>query len=644
MPRFRSFQTSFTAGELDPRLVARTDVKYYYSGAEELTNVLVLPQGGVTRRPGMRTVFEFPASDAYRLIPFSFNSSQTYLHVLLNNRLMVFRGDTRVANLSAPWTAAQIPVIGWVQSADTLILMHPDFAPLRVVRGGSDASWTISTVPLINIPGWDSGSVASSGTMTPSATSGDITLTAGAAGFSAGDVGWYLRSLDGGLARITGYVSTSVVNARVLSAFENTSPIDAANWRLLEPVISASRGWPSCGTFHQGRLFFGGLRSRPSTLIASKVGEFFDFDPGDGLDDEGLQFTIDSDRVDAIQHLASGRALIVFTSGAEYAAIVNGPLTPTNFLLTPQTQRGSKANVRPVEVDGALIFVQRGGRALREFLYVDVEQAYLSNILSLLAAHLIADPVAMAIRKGTAQDDADYILLVNADGGVTVLNTLRSQEVTAFSRMVTDGLVKDVAVVEDVVWWLVLRAGTMRLERWAEAAGTDASVRIFGPSTGITGAISLANRTVQVILDDAQQLDQQISATGAATWPRPATIVAEIGLPFTTRIRTMPIDARLAEGTMVGSRVRIVRAVLRLHETQSVKVRRYDPQAGNAPGIVVPMRRVGPDMLDRAPPRFTGDAKVEGLLGWSDRAQLEILQDAPLPMTVLGLAHDVSVG
>lgn len=56
MPRFRNLQASFTAGELDPLIRARTDIKQYYSGADKLRNVFVIPQGGVVRRPGLEYI------------------------------------------------------------------------------------------------------------------------------------------------------------------------------------------------------------------------------------------------------------------------------------------------------------------------------------------------------------------------------------------------------------------------------------------------------------------------------------------------------------------------------------------------------------------------------------------------------------
>ena len=46
-------QANYTAGELDPQLTAREDADLYYTGAERMRNVLLIPHGGYRRRPGL---------------------------------------------------------------------------------------------------------------------------------------------------------------------------------------------------------------------------------------------------------------------------------------------------------------------------------------------------------------------------------------------------------------------------------------------------------------------------------------------------------------------------------------------------------------------------------------------------------------
>ena len=48
--------SSFTAGEISPRLEGRTDLEKYRQGSSDLTNMVVMPHGGATRRPGTQFI------------------------------------------------------------------------------------------------------------------------------------------------------------------------------------------------------------------------------------------------------------------------------------------------------------------------------------------------------------------------------------------------------------------------------------------------------------------------------------------------------------------------------------------------------------------------------------------------------------
>jgi hypothetical protein len=52
MPKSQYKQSSFASGELSPLLLGRTDLEQYYKGAQAAENVVIVPQGGVKRRPG----------------------------------------------------------------------------------------------------------------------------------------------------------------------------------------------------------------------------------------------------------------------------------------------------------------------------------------------------------------------------------------------------------------------------------------------------------------------------------------------------------------------------------------------------------------------------------------------------------------
>lgn len=573
MRTLRAIQTSFTAGELDPRLDARIEVSRYYSGAARMRNVAVLPQGGFRRRPGLRHLDTLPgaATSGLRLVPFAFSAAQTFLIVLYNGGFRVYRGNDGTHLFTGTWpgNATIAAQVNWAQSADTLILLHHDLPPHRIQRAGSDTSWTSGALSLTNIPSFDYGSGA-------------------------------------------------------------------------EAMISSTRGWPECASFHQGRLWMGGLRSRPATLMASRAGNYFDFQTG-ALDDDAMVLTIDSDQLNQVHQLFSHRGLLIFTSGSEHAITVAPPITPTNIAVEEQSRRGIKRYARLDEVDSAILFVQRGGGALRQFVYSELEQTWQADLLSLLAPHLIADPRDVAIRKSAAQDDADLVFLPDA-AGITVLSTLRSQEVAAFTRWTTEGSVRGIAALANgQAFAAVERDGAVRLLLADELSLLDHSLRFsFGsPVSSLTGLGHLDGTEVVLLLDGRPEGVATVSG-GALDLPREC-LTAEVGLGFDVRAVTMPIEPRDPAGSLIGRKSRFVRVAVRVYRSGPFDLRNATLATRTLGAPPAPPL----DVIPPPPPEpISGEFAVEGLLGWHPQQSIEITQPAtrPAPLTVQALAMTVAVG
>jgi len=71
---------SFNSGELSPRLDARTDLDKYDSGLRELENFVIMPYGGVNRRPGLEYKGEAKEADLKcRLFEFNFSTTTNFI-------------------------------------------------------------------------------------------------------------------------------------------------------------------------------------------------------------------------------------------------------------------------------------------------------------------------------------------------------------------------------------------------------------------------------------------------------------------------------------------------------------------------------------------------------------------------------------
>jgi hypothetical protein len=625
-------QTNFTAGELDPRLLGRTDLNSFENGAAKLRNVVVETTGGARRRPGTAYVATAPAEG--RLVALETGPSLAYLLVFSEFRVDVYRNGVWQVMVATPWSQAQLSQIVWAQQGVTLLVIHPDIPPHRLSRQ-SDTVWSLEE--------WrfeekDDGALCapfarftdSDVEIQASATSGSITLTTSIPHFVAQHLGTRLR-IGGKQVEITNIQSASEANALVIQTLANTGP--TKDWEEL--AFSEARGWPVALSFHQNRMVIGGSRDLPNAMWFSRSGRFFNFDTGEGLDDEAIVFRLAANDDPAIRALMSGRHLQVFTSVGEWV-VTGAPLTPTNIQVEQQSRIGSPRDrqVPPIDVDGATLFVARNGREIREFLFTSIENAYQAADLALLARHLVVDPVDQAFDQGRR-----LFLVVMADGALATIAIYRNANIAAWSLQETDGRVLSVAILDGQAMMLVARASGVFIERLDDTLLVDSGRRLSSPEPGLLwdGFDHLEGQEVAVVADE-QAVEPTTVVGGAITLAAPArTVVA--GLPYTHVIEPMPAVLASAPPGGQDPAYRPVRITLRMLATQSLHI---DTGAGLRE---LPLRTVGEGPLDRSTAPFTGDRSVRAL-GWrrgAEQPPWRIEQATPLPCTLLSATTEVKV-
>lgn len=567
---------SFTAGMLDPELEARPDIKNYYSGARDLTNMLGLPQGGIQTRPGLVMDAELPeAAGGALLAAFEHSVDKVFLIAVTHLQAHVYKQGQKVATLTTPYTAAMLPALRWVQGVDTMILCHPDVRPKRLQRQGSDSVWGISDVPLVNIPTYDFGAGAES-------TWGD------------------------------------------------------------------TRGWPISCFIYEGRLYFGGSKSRPFTLWGSVAGSYWDFKYSTDNSvaqkaDEAVEITLDSG---GVQHLFGMSTLFLFTTKGLHA-VAESPVTPENIYAKAHSAI-PVANVRPVEVEGAVVFVSllrnpdgsQTSQAVHEILYNADSEGYVVQPLSLLAYSLMRAPVDMALRLGSDANSANHLFVINVDGSAAILNSRRSQQITAWTFATTEGQFLRCAVVGNQAYFLVKRsvAGVDRyfIERLDNQARLDCSA-VSDHAEAVTAHGGFAHLDGQevTLFGDGYHLGEAVVAGGQIAAPY-AVKRLEAGFNFNWAVETMPVEAQLTDGTLIGNSHRLTAATIRHREATaySVNGRRWTA------------RRFGAASLDEPPEPDTGLAKIR-LLGWQGGrrgggATVRIEGDAMTPAAILSITAEVA--
>ena len=659
MPRFVDFTTNFSTGELDPLLRARVDLQAYGNALAKATNVLIQPQGGLRRRPGLKHILELPnsstasAGNGVRLVPFQFSVDDSYMLCFTHNRMYVIKNGAVIANINSSGNNYLTTSIGssivddmcWTQSADTLIVVHPDMQPVKIVRGGSDSSWTVTTITFDSIPKYAftlTTTTPSVGHLTPSAVSGNVTLTSQNSVFTSASVNQYINASPQGRARIVEYVNGTTVKAVTEYPFFDTSNIAQGNWEIesgYEDVWSSSKGWPRSVTFHEGRLYFGGSKSRPSTVWGSKIGLFFDFVPSESLDDDAVEATLDTNELNVITDIVSSRDFQVFTTGGEFYVPQQGtdPITPLTFTFKNVSRNGIKPGTRVQSVESGSIYIQRQGKSLNEFIFSDTQLTYITQRISLLSGHLLKAPQRIALRKASSTDESDLLLMTNAsDGSMAAFSIMRSQQITAPSEFTTDGEFVDVGVDITQIYVVTKRVfnSTTRyfIEQFKDDLYTDCA--FVGASAGGVGSgLPHIGKSLNVITDGVPQSNETVSSGGAVTFDREAVTSYEVGLPITVYVKTMPVEIKLQTGSRVSFKKRIVQISAVVKETQHMLM-------NNQPVIT---RALDNPLLDRAVPTFTGIKRVNGVLGYRNEQAIEVSQNLPLKMNLLGLDYRVAV-
>ena len=410
----------------------------------------------------------------------------------------------------------------------------------------------------------------------------------------------------------------------------------ATNWS--EQSYSVLRGFPGAVTFHQNRLWYAGTIAQPDGLWASKSNQFFNFDIGDGSDNDSIDIRAAIGEVNTIKHLVSNRDLQAFTSTDEFIvpAFVEKPTTPTNATIKRQTPFGSSF-VRPYVFDGATVYVQGSGEIVREMLFDDGQNAYTGQPISSLASHLIKNPIQASTLAGGIDRAESYYFLVDADGTLGVFNSNRGEQRYGWTQFTSQGTFHSVCTVDTRVYAVVKfdkGDGTNKyiLCEFDSSFNTDMAKTYSGSNGVFSVSSDFANGAVLDVVSGTHYLGQFTVASGNIDVSAVDSTLssAEIGFKFDVTLKTNPIDTMAQQGPMTGEPRSMNKVILDLSNTLSVSV--------NSNNLII--RQVTDD-LSLARQAVTGKKEFR-LLGFSKDPQVTISQSAPLSLQVNSLIAEVT--
>ena len=515
-PNSNPIQTNFTAGEVSKPVAGRPDLDKYKNALEKCENFHILEQGTLFRRSGSRYIDEVKTSaDAARLVPFEYSTESAYVLEFGDQYYRVYADEARLAveeTTNVPWLESEVADLDWAQSASELYVCHGNYPTRRITRS-SDTVWTTEVIESTDGPYFYENTDTSI-TVTASALSGVVTITASAPIFAATDTSGtggtgltdrHFRVRDAeevppvtdpittpftlvGWGKITGFTSTTVVEVTTEVDFDSLVLEPSSFWRL--GAWSSTTGYPRRVVFFEERLVFANTATQPDTLWASKAQDYQLFAPSeyDSVvnDDNGFAYVLPSSKVNAIQWLEGGNTIGVGTLGAEYilATTDGAPMTPRNVTPRRRSTFGSE-DLRPVNIDASTMFLQRSGRKLREFVYGFDQDTNTSTMigedLTILSSHILREG-GKAVDMVYQQQPNSVVHTVRQDGQLASLTINRRQNVFGWGRhklggsfgSTEHGVVESVAVVPsadnttDTLYLLVKRTINGATVRYVE--------------------------------------------------------------------------------------------------------------------------------------------------------------------------------
>lgn len=679
-------QKSFNAGEISPALYARNDIpRYYNNGLRTLKNGFVHAEGCVSNRAGLEFVCEVKNSaKKTRIIPFSFNTEQTYIIELGDEYARYIKNGGQIVYPSShesagspvetvtPYAEADLFKLKFAQNADVLTICHNNYSPCELSRS-SHYDWSIDEVvssaqiapPDTVSAVWTGGTSSNTTTyeylvtsvMQDSDEESDRSTVASVVGHLEAfwttseyvTVSWsavtgaseynVYRSVNGIFAYVGTATGTTFKDNKIEPDLTSTAPI------FRDPFENDNN--PATVNYYKQRKIFGCLKNNPQALVASQTGTENNFNVSRPLtDSDSLSLKMAEREVNEIRHIIGLNDLIVLTSGAEWKLSGEGGAISASSppVCVPQSYYGC-SHVQPCVSGRMVLFVQAGGSVVRDLGYEYVSDSYDGDELTLRATHLFQNK--QVVDMAYAKEPYRILWCVMSDGTVNALTYNKKQEVAGWSRHETKGEFESVAIIregfEDVPYFVVKRKINGQTKRFIERMASriienvndgffvDCGLKTVFPSavTTISGLNHLENEKVAVCADGGAYY--KTVQNGSITLDTPAKCVS-VGLPYTFQMQTLNI-----EGEATFGQLKIIN-----HVDVKIQNSREDFFYKGADNVSVQNAR-SIDSVNNSALLSSTNVKLYPVGNYDEETNFTIEQSLPLPLSVLSLTFDVEV-
>ncbi|MBE7705426.1 MAG: hypothetical protein E7Z90_06430 [Cyanobacteria bacterium SIG29] len=673
-------QKSFTGGELSPSLYARNDLAKYSIGLKTLKNGFVRAEGCVSNRSGLELVSEIKNSnDKIRILPFSFNTEQTYIIELGNKYARFYKNGAQILNqetnfpveIETPYLKEDLPNIKYAQNADVLTICHNNYSPSELSRL-SHYDWSLTDItfqpqilPPTNLNAiWTGGReatktykyvVTSVKKDTYEESNHSVEVSVIGEPESYWGVNDYItltfdgveNSVEYNIYRdvngVFGYVgttsNTTFIDDKIEPDLSSTAPI------FTNPFENDNN--PACVNYFQQRKVFACLKNSPQQLVASQTSTNNNFNVSRPLSaTDSINITLSEREVNEIRHILSLNDMILLTSGGEWK--LNGSdgsfSASTSLVASPQSFYGC-SNVAPVVSGNMILFVQSGGSVVRDLGYTFVSDSYDGEELSIFANHLFEGK--QVIDMAYSKEPYRILWCVMSDGTLNAITYNKKQEVAGWHRHETKGEFEAVCVVregfEDVPYFVVKRIINGQTKRFIERMASrivdetkngiflDCCLTYSGESVdSVYGLNHLEGETI-CVLADGDLYDDLVVLNGRVDLKVPASKIVA-GLPYEFELETLNIEGENTFGLN-----KIINSI-----NVFVDKSREDFFIVGTNGQSVQNNR-SMESINNPNYLYSGKITCYAFSDYTKEASVHIKQIHPFPLTINSITLDVTV-
>lgn len=523
---------------------------------------------------------------------------------------------------------------------------------------------------------WTMDGSPNAGTLTPTvkAPEGAATqLTSSLDAFRSSDLGKFVYLLSG-IVRITSVGAPTVVTGQIVKPMtDNLSAAAAGTWTLEAPAWSSLNGFPGVVCLHQQRLWWAGSNGFPDRIWGSVVADYENMSRG-VADDDAVEYQLAMSGVNLIRWMkALPEGLAIGTMAGEVTlsgGTSDTPLTPSNVQARERTFYGADFVVDAIRTTNLVLFLQRGGRRIREFTInqESISGEYVAPDLTLVAEHLTREGI-VEMERVSAPDS--LIMGITGDGTLIAAAYERPENVVAWSHHETgtdpatpelfesvavipnscatgdeiyvaiqrqlptgdyfDPAFFDVSYFDDAYWHATGTVPRRYIELFDGRLNTDSALVYAGAAAGsFSGLGHLDGKTVKAIDQDGTVYDLVVVGDTISLPNLAQATELEVGLHYTSTLKTLRPELQGPAGTAQGRRKRwqtvtprvyCTRGTLLLNETLALEY---------------------PEGTDLAQ-AYTGDMARLPNFGWDREGQLTIQTTEPKPCTVLALSGQLEM-